>query len=113
VLPALAAIPLGPGLPQGLKPPTRKLGRAGLGACLFGVAPDGGCPFHPHRTRCQIKRDSSLWPCSSCRHAGGLPRTLLFGARTFLHALRRSGCLAGSRVNFTPPPVVDSSHVQA
>jgi len=77
-------------------------GRAGLGACLFGVAPDGGCrvsPF-PKKARLaprQVRQDSSLWPCSSCRHARALPGILLCGARTFLHALRRSGCLAGSR----------------
>ena len=50
-------------------------------ACLFGVAPDGGCRVSPAPFDwC----DSSLWPSSSCRHAGWLSRIPLYGARTFL-----------------------------
>src|SRR5213075_3142835 len=50
--PAPAAIPLGPGLPPGSSHLPASLGRAGRGgfrrhACLFGVAPDGGCRVSP------------------------------------------------------------------
>src|SRR6185503_15981266 len=61
--------------------------------------------FHPRF----LRRDSSLWPCSSCRHAGWLSRIPLYGARTFLcpalTADGHSGCLADSRAYFMPLPL--------
>src|SRR6267378_5430728 len=71
-------------------------------ACLFGVAPDGGCRVSP--LGCWAE-DSSLWPCSSRRRARGLPCIPLCGARTFLYAPQKptpSGCLADSRMRFYP-----------
>src|SRR5262245_66615245 len=71
-------------------------------ACLFGVAPDGGCRVSP--PGCYTE-DSSLWPCSSRRRARELPCIPLCGARTFLCAAqlpRHSGCLADSRRDSTP-----------
>jgi hypothetical protein len=57
-------------------------------ACLFGVAPDGGCRVSPFTTATAINRgdrkDSSLWPCSSPCGVRPLAVILLCGARTFL-----------------------------
>ena len=103
MLPALAAIPLGPGLPQGSSHLPASTAEPALALAYLVLLRMEVAAFHPCRTCFQTQLDSSLWPSSSCRHAGALPRILLFGARTFLHALRRSGCLAGSHGNFTPP----------
>src|SRR5207237_1517963 len=86
--PGSAAIPLGPGLLPGSSHLPASLGRAGRGgfrrhACLFGVAPDGGCRVSPLGLATE---DSSLWPYSSRRRARELPCILLCGARTFLCA---------------------------
>ena len=90
---AMAAIPLGRGSPHGSSHLPASSAEQASDACLFGVAPDGGCrvsPLGPPRSlRCTVLRraeDSSLWPCSSPLRAGALPRIPLFGARTFLHA---------------------------
>ena len=53
-------------------------------ACLFGVAPDGGCRVSPPGVL--TPEDSSLWPSSSRRRARALPCIPLCGARTFLCA---------------------------
>src|SRR5205085_8859675 len=93
-----AAIPLGPGLLPGSSHLPASLGRAGRGgfrrhACLFGVAPDGGCRVSPPSL---AARDSSLWPYSSRRRARELPCILPCGARTFLPGVRkRAGRLPG------------------
>lgn len=70
-----------------LQPPTRRLGRASLERlptwCCSGWRLPRFTPAGPRAPR-RVRRDSSLWPCSSRRRAGVLPRIPLCGARTFL-----------------------------
>ena len=101
-LPDVAAIPLGRALPSRLVAtyPQARAGRAfprrlpGV-ACLFGVAPGGGCRVsHPRRLPGVY---SSLWPYSSRHRARSLAVTLPYGVRTFLAAWvapRQRGCPA-------------------
>ena len=101
-LPDVAAIPLGRALPPRLVAtyPQARAGRAfprrlpGI-ACLFGVAPGGGCRVS--RPRRLPGAYSSLWPCSSRHRARSLAVTLPYGVRTFLTARvapRQRGCPA-------------------
>ena len=85
---------------QGLKRPTRELGRAALNALLFGLAPGGVCrasdvttgagELLPHRFTLTVgnsqfpKAVCFLWHFPSRHRDWALPSTLPCGARTFL-----------------------------
>ena len=90
---------------------------------LFGLAPDGvchtasGCPSRgallPHHFTLASSPSFARWVASavcfllhfpSARAAEKLSRVLPGGARTFLHASRRSGCSANSAASLPRPP---------
>src|SRR4051812_18764655 len=85
---AVTVIPLDVRLPaRSSHLPASSVGH--VNACLFGVAPGGGCRVSPRRFPRQqadtVAADSSLWPCSSPRGGRSLAVTLPYGARTFLY----------------------------
>ena len=107
----LTAIPLGLGLLQGSSHlPASSAGH--VIACLFGVAPGGGClavrvtanavrsyrTFSPLPDPPSIRWPSavcSLWPCSSPHGGRSLAVTLPYGARTFLSVPKSTQRLSG------------------
>src|SRR4051812_8528163 len=103
---AVTVIPLDVRLPaRSSHLPASSVGH--VNACLFGVAPGGGCRVSPRRFPRQqadtVAADSSLWPCSSPHGGRSLAVTLPYGARTFLYwsdERSNSDCLANSRANF-------------
>ncbi len=88
--------------------PAPDAGRANR--CLFGLAPSGvyragllpdsrcalTAPFHPYHAPCGRSAVCSLLHWPSAHAAQVLPGTLPYGARTFLHLLQGSDCLANS-----------------
>ena len=107
-----------PGSPCGPQERTRRSARFPIWSCSrWGlpcrrVLPPARCaltaPFHPCRpSRATSPQHPTSWAVCSLLHfpwaraPQALPGTLPCGARTFLHVVRRSGCLADSRAKYT------------